>query len=88
MKFFSVYGYIVGIAHGLIAGVTCGLIAGVTCGRRLFDISKFSIYEMVCLSISIAVTLGILMFMESLLRENEKKWMKVKNHGIVNNYKL
>ena len=57
MKFFSVY----------------GLIAGVTCGRRLFDISKFSIYEMVCLSISIAVTLGILMFMESLLRENEKK---------------
>ena len=64
MKFFSAYGYIVGIAHGLIAGVTCG--------RRLFDIAKFSIYEMVCLSISIAVTLGILMFMESLLRENEK----------------
>lgn len=65
MKFFSAYGYIVGIAHGLITGVICG--------RRLFDISKFSIYEMVCLSISIAVTLGILMFMESLLRENEKK---------------
>ena len=65
MKFFSAYGYIVGIAHELIAGVICG--------RRLFDISKFSIYEMVCLLISIAVTLGILMFMESLLRENEKK---------------
>ena len=65
MKSFSAYGYIVGIAHGLIAGVTCG--------RRLFDISKFSIYAMVCLSISIAVTLGILMFMESLLRKKKKK---------------
>ena len=65
MKFFSAYGYIVGITHGLIVGVICG--------RRFFDTSKFSIYEMVCLSISIAVTLGILMFMESLLRENEKK---------------
>lgn len=65
MKFFSAYGYIVGIAHGLIAGFICG--------RTLTDTSKFSIYEMVCLSISIAVTLGILMFMESLLRENEKK---------------
>lgn len=65
MKFFSAYGYIVGIAHGLIAGVTCG--------RTLIDTSRFSIYEMVCLSISVAVTLGILMFMESLMRENEKK---------------
>ena len=57
MKFFSVY----------------GLIAGIAYGQMLTDLSKFSIYEMVCLSISIAVTLGILMFMESLLRENEKK---------------
>lgn len=65
MKFFSAYGYIAGITHGLIAGVICG--------RRLFDTSKFSIYEMICLSIGIAVTLGILMFMESLIRENEKK---------------
>lgn len=65
MKFFSAYGYIAGIAHGLIAGFICG--------RKLTDTSNFSIYEMICLSISVAVTLGVLMFMESLMRENEKK---------------
>ena len=57
MKFFIVY----------------GLIARIAYGQTLTDISKFFIWEIIGFSIGIIINIRILMFMESLMRENEKK---------------
>ena len=56
MKFFSVYGLITGIAYG----------------RTLTYLSKSSVWEIILFSISIAVTLGILMFAEFMVREKKR----------------
>lgn len=55
MQFFSTYGMIAGIAYGL----------------TLDNASKFSIYEIIGCSISLALTLGILIFMELMSQKNK-----------------
>lgn len=58
MQFFSVYGMIAGIAYGRML---------------ITDISEFSIGEIIGGLASLVITLGILMFMELMIREKEKK---------------
>lgn len=57
MKFFIVY----------------GLIAGIAYGQTLTDILKFFIWEIIGFSIGIIINIRILMFMELLVQEKEKK---------------
>lgn len=58
MQFFSVYGMIAGIAYGRMLTT---------------DLSEFSIGEIIGGLASLVITLGILMFMELLVREKEKR---------------